>query len=394
MKRLLLTLAVPAAVILVLCAGIWLGGHPERLPSGLRDALVDQDRGLRAELQGLIDSRYYKKVDPEDLENGSLDGIARALPDDFSHYFSPEEARRFEEDLAGNFQGVGMSIQENRAGIEVVRVFEGSPAEGADIKPEDIITRVDGESIAGESTEVASAKIKGPAGTEVELTVVNPRTGKERELEVERAEIEVPVVESRVITREGVKIGVIQLFTFTEGVHAQLAKAVREMEAEGVQGIVLDLRGNGGGLLTEAVLTSSVFIEDGLIVSTRGRAEPERKYEAVGNPVDTEIPIVVLVNGGTASAAEILTGALRDRGRAVKVVGEKTFGKGVFQEVEPLSNGGSLNITVGGYYLPNGENLADDGIDPDVEARDKPRTKKDEALPSAVGELLSYLKEQ
>ena len=150
---------------------------------------------------------------------------------------------------------------------------------------------------------------------------------------------------------------------------------------------MLDLRGNGGGLLTEAQLVSSIFIEDGKIVSTRGRSRPERVLEAEGDAIDEDIPVVVLVDGGSASASEIVTGALRDRGRAT-VVGTRTFGKGLVQEVKPLSNGGVLDITVANYYLPGGKTISTAGIKPQVRAADNPDTDRDEALPTALDTLL------
>ena len=149
---------------------------------------------------------------------------------------------------------------------------------------------------------------------------------------------------------------------------------------------MLDLRGNGGGLLQEAVLVSSLFIQDGLIVSTKGRNKPEHKFEAEGDAINDEVPLVVLVDGGSASASEIVTGALRDRHRAT-VVGTRTFGKGVFQELDELSNGGVLDLTVGSYYLPSGENISNKGIKPTVRAVDRPRTERDEALPVALDAL-------
>ena len=166
---------------------------------------------------------------------------------------------------------------------------------------------------------------------------------------------------------------------------------MQKTKAKGAQGIVLDLRGNPGGELTEGRDVPSLFVKKGLIVSTKGRNSPEQKLFATGDAIDTTDPIVVLVDHGSASAAEIASGALRDTGRAT-IVGEKTFGKGVFQEVERLQNGGLLKLTVGSYYLPKGENLAGDGIDAQVKAVDNPKTKRDEALPVAERTLLGKLK--
>ena len=154
---------------------------------------------------------------------------------------------------------------------------------------------------------------------------------------------------------------------------------------------MFDLRGNGGGLLSEAVLVSSIFIEDGEIVSVRGRHRPERTQDAEGDAINEKIPVVTLVDGGSASASEIVTGALRDRKRA-KVVGTRTFGKGLVQEIQPLSNGGVLDITVANYYLPGGETISTKGIKPEIRAVDDPDTDRDEALPVAVDELLRELR--
>ena len=193
------------------------------------------------------------------------------------------------------------------------------------------------------------------------------------------------------VEKNGHKIGVVRLAQFSQGASVQVKKAVEGVKAKGAQGIVLDLRGNPGGELTEGRDVPSLFIQKGLIVSTRGRNSPEQKLFANGDAIDTKSPMVVLVDHGSASAAEIASGALRDTGRAT-VVGEKTFGKGVFQQVEPLQNGGLLKLTIGSYYLPKGENLAGDGIKPQVRALDNPKTKRDEALPVALRALQAKLR--
>ena len=376
-----------ACALLALSAGLWLGGHPESLPEPLRDAFVDEEPAVRAELIDAIEDDFIRKVDGHELEQQSLKGIVRALDDRFSSYLTPEEAAQFAQGLSGKFEGVGMNVADDKRGLKVLKVFESSPAEKAGIRTGELITAVDGRSIAGLAANVSTTRIKGPPGTKVRLEVVDPRSNRERELVVERAEIDVPVAESRVVERDGVKLGVVTLFTFAQdGAHGQLRRHIERVLGRGARGLVLDLRGNGGGLLQEAVLVASIFIEDGTIVSTKGRTKPEREFEAQGDAIPGDVPLVVLVDGGSASASEIVTGALRDSERGT-VVGTRTFGKGVFSEVEELSNGGVLDLTVGSYYLPSGENISDKGIKPSVRAPDKPRTKRDEALPVALDVL-------
>ena len=385
--------SVRSAIVAFLCAvfalfvGIWLGGHPENLPGALQDAFVDEDRALRAEVIDTIEDNFYKRVDEEQLDDASLKGIVDSLEDPFSHYLTPKEASQFNESVSGEFEGVGMNVEEDRRGLKVLRVFEGSPAAEAGIKRGDFILSVNGRSIAGVNSDVATGRIKGEAGTTVELSVVTPGDDGPRELKVERERIEVPVATGRIVERDGKKLAVVELVSFSSGAHGILRQEIDEQLKKGAEAIVLDLRGNGGGLLTEAQLVSSIFIEDGKIVSTRGRSRPERVLEAEGDAIDEDIPVVVLVDGGSASASEIVTGALRDTDRAT-VVGTRTFGKGLVQEVKPLSNGGVLDITVANYFLPGGKTITTAGIKPQVRAEDDPETERDEALPTALDTLL------
>jgi len=382
----------PQVLIALLCAliglfaGLWLGGHPRLLPDGLRTAFVEDERALRAEIISDIEQKFIRPVSAERLEDASLKGMIDSLGDRFSHYFPPREAQRFQQTVDGRFEGVGMRIEEVKRGLQVVSVFDGSPAKRAGIRQGAVVTAVDGRSIAGQSAESATARIKGPPGTSVRLTLIEPGGRDRRTVRVERARIQVPTVETDLKTVDGKRLGVAELVTFSSGAHGELAAAIRRLRAQGAQGIVLDLRGNGGGLLREAVLVASLFIEDGPIVSTDGRNRPRRVYEAEGDAVAPRLPLVVLVDGGSASASEIVAGAVLDRRRG-QVVGEKTFGKGVFQEVEPLSNGGALDLTVGRYYLPNGANIGTRGIVPKTKAKDKTRTGRDEALPVALDAL-------
>ena len=382
-----------SAVVAFLCAvvalfvGIWLGGHPESLPGPIRDAFVEEDRALRAEVVDTIKDNFYKPIDEDKLEDASLKGIVDSLDDQYSHYLTPEEAEQFQESVSGEFEGVGMNVEEDRRGLKVLRVFEGSPAGRAGIGEGDLILAVNGRSIAGVNSEVATGRIKGPSGTRVRLEVFTPGDERPRTVSVERARIEVPVATGRIVRRDGHKVGVVELISFSSGAHGLLRRQIQDLLDKGAEAIVLDLRGNGGGLLSEAVLASSIFIEDGEIVSVRGRARPERVEDAEGDAIDEGVPVAVLVDGGSASASEIVTGALRDRGRAT-VVGARTFGKGLVQEVERLSNGGVLDLTVANYYLPGGETIGRDGIKPQVRARDDRSTERDEALPVALDAVL------
>ena len=283
-----------------------------------------------------------------------------------------------------------MNVEQDKRGLKVLRVFDRSPAERAGIRRGDFIVAVNGRSIAGVNSEVATSRIKGPAGTAVELRVFTPGEERDRTVKVKRERIEVPVARGRLVERDGHKVGVAELLSFSAGAHGLLRRRSTGSCDQGAEAIVLDLRGNGGGLLSEAVLVSSIFIEDGKIVSVRGRHRPERTQTPRATR-STEVPVVVLVDGGSASASEIVTGALRDRGRAT-VVGTRTFGKGLVQEVERLSNGGVLDLTVANYYLPGGKTISTKGIKPQVRAADDPDTDRDEALPVALDELLRELR--
>jgi carboxyl-terminal processing protease len=381
-------LAVLLPVVLI--AGIWLGGHPGNLPGFVRDAFVGDSEGrLYDEALDTIADNYYREVDKDKLVDESLDAGVKSLDDRFSAYFDPKAYKEFEEATDGAFEGVGMNVAEVERGLRVLTVFENSPAERGGIRAGDVITAVDGRSLQGKTSEQATTLIKGPAGTEVTLQVA---TGKQepRDIRLKRARVDVPVVKAEMEESGGRKIAHVRLAGFTSGAHGEVRKAVDDLLGKGAQGVVLDLRNNGGGLLNEAVLISSIFIDDGTIVSTDGRTRPKRVFEAAGDAIDDKIPVVVLVNRESASASEIVTGALQDRDRA-EVVGTRTFGKGVFQEVRQLSNGGALDITVGEYFTPSGRNLGGGGvkqgagIEPDVKAEDDVKTKKrDEALEVAV----------
>ena len=377
-----------AALIVVLCAGIWLGGHPGKLPEFLRDRFVDDSAGLNLEATELIEDNYFRPVGAGELTNSSLQGMVRELRlrhrDRFSDYFSPESLARFNDEIAGRFSGIGLTVTEVKQGLRIEKVFPGSPAEQAGLESGDLIVSVEGKSIAGESSEVSTEKIKGPEGTDVTIGVKGSADGKVRELEIERAQISLPNVTGKVEKSGGHALGYVRMVSFSEGVHAQMREAVQKVEKQGAEGIVLDLRGNGGGLLEEAVLTASIFLpKDEVVVTTNSRTQGHAVYKTAGDNLP-KVPLVVLIDRNTASAAEILTAALADDAGA-KTVGTRSYGKGVFQQEIGLSNGGALKLTIGEYFTPDGVNLANShGIHPDVRAPDLLQTKRDEGLERAL----------
>ena len=237
--RLRTALVAIFGVLIALCAGIWLGGHPERLPTGVRDVFVDDpDRAVRAELIDMVEENFYKPVDKDKLQDASLRAIVESLGDRYSHYLPPKEARALEESVSGRFDGVGMSVEQDKRGLRVLNVFERSPASEAGIRKGDLIVAVNGKSLAGVSSELATARIKGPPGTSVRLGVMTPSTDDERTLKVTRRRITVPVAEGRVVDRDGQKVGVVRLMGFSEGAHGLLRREIEpllEREAEGLR---------------------------------------------------------------------------------------------------------------------------------------------------------------
>jgi carboxyl-terminal processing protease len=384
------TVGLTAALLFMLAAGLWIGGHPARMPPVLRDVFVDESAGLTAEASELIEDNYYRPVSQGNLIDSSLQGMVRGLRrryhDRFSDYFSPQSLARFDEEIEGHFSGIGLTVTGQKDGLRVETVFKRSPADRAGIAVGETIVSVDGRSIAGLDSNAATELIKGPEGSEVTVGVRDPKTGKTRQLHLTRAQISLPVVSSKLETVNGKKLGYARLTTFSEGADVPLRRAVRRLQRKGAKGLVLDLRGNGGGLLEEAVLTASIFLpKDETVVSTDSRTQGHAVYKTKGGNLPP-LPIVVLIDRNTASAAEILTAALADDAGA-KTVGARSYGKGVFQQEVDLSNGGALKLTVGEYFTPDGTNLAGKGIHPDVPARDVPGTARDEALERALGVL-------
>lgn len=387
MKTVLKLAALAVTLAFTLLVGMRLGGDPSLLPPGIRELSGAPSSASFDEAIGLIERDYYRKVNGDALQNAGISAAVGKLRDRFSAYLDPREYRTFRNNQNPHFSGVGLDVRFSAEGLFVVRTFPGTPAEKAGIRQGETVIAVNGRSLRGRGIDASTALVQGRPGSTVRLTV-KASDGKRRTIEVKRARILVPSVESRtVVGPGGRKVGVVALSGFVEGAGAQVAKAVRGQLDSGAKAIVLDLRGNGGGLLDEAVSVASVFIAKGTIVVTKGRNRPRQVYRASGDAIARGVSVVVLVDGETASASEIVAGAVQDSRRGI-VVGSRTFGKGVFQEITELSNGGALDITVGEYFTPAGRNLGGGGVrkgagvDPDIRVAPTAGTRA--ALDAAV----------
>jgi carboxyl-terminal processing protease len=380
--------AFGVALVALLIVGIWLGGHPSKLPGFAREAFTEEPTSLVGEASEIIKGNYFRKVGNTELGNASLQGMVRELrkrhKDRFSDYFSPESLEGFNTQIEGHFSGVGLSVIEVKKGLKVVKVFKRSPAEEGGVDVGDTIVAVEGESIAGLDSTEATQKIKGPEGTEVTVTLEKPKTHRKVEKTLTRANVVLPNVSSRVFKIGGKKIGYVRLLSFSSEASKQLAHGIEKLNDERVEGIVLDLRDNPGGLLDEAVTSASLFLPEGeVVVSTKSRTKGSTERQSGPGKI-VDVPFDVLIDRGTASAAEIMTAALQDDAHAT-VVGTRSYGKGVFQEEHDLANGGALKLTVGEYFTPSGENLArTGGIHPEVKVVDNPHTAVDEARQKAL----------
>jgi carboxyl-terminal processing protease len=364
----------------------------------LQDLLPESGEQSRAaEAQQVIEDSYFRPTDSEDLQNASIEGMVKRISkendDKFSHYFDPATFKQFEASTSGKFSGIGVTVTETKRGLRVAQVFDGAPAEDADIDVGDVIVGVNGKPLKGVSADAAAAQIKGPPGTSVELAVVDGQTGKRSDVEVERANVKVPAVTGKMEKVDGHEVAYVALAGFTRGAHGELRDEIEKLDDKGAEGLVFDLRGNGGGLVDEAVLVQSIFQEDGPVVTIEGRARDKKTFDVTGDPLPDIGPIAVLVDGNTASASEIVSAALKENDLAT-IVGTRTYGKGVFQEVIPLDAGGALDITVGEYLTSDGTSILGKGVTPDIRVEDKDVSDGDAVLDAGLERVGSELQGQ
>ena len=306
-------------------------------------------------------------VTKKSLMQGALKGMMESLDDPHSVYFTKEEMKGFQEDIKGKYVGVGMVIQKKVGeALTVVSPIEDGPAYKVGIKPKDKVIEIDGESTYNLTSEEASKRLKGKANTVVKVKVYREVNKMTKVFELKRETIELKYVKSKMLDGG---IGYLRLTQFGDNVYPDMKKALEDLQTKGMKGLILDLRSNPGGELGQSIKIASMFIEKGKIVSTRQKKGEESVYTREGKYFGN-FPMVVLINGGSASASEIVSGALKDHKRAT-LIGEKTFGKGSVQTLLPLPDGDGIKITIAKYYTPNGISIDGTGIEPDTKIEDK-----------------------
>lgn len=361
-------------------AGALVGGLAAGVATGIAAPSNDKLDALKrfSQVLDMVERFYVKDVPTKDLVNGALKGMLQDL-DPHSTLLSVEEYKDMQETTSGEFYGIGVEITSEANQLTVVTPIEDTPADKAGMRAGDVIFSVNGKLTQELSLQEAVSQIRGPKGTEVELTILRRDAKAPLTMRIKRDAIPLISVKSRVLEPGHHWIRVTR---FSERTTADLQDALKAAAKgkDGIKGIVLDLRNNPGGLLDQAVGVADAFLSDGVIVSMRGRQDDAtREFRAKKQNADVTAPVVVLVNAGSASASEIVAGALGDRKRAL-IVGEATFGKGSVQNIIPLSDGSGLKITVALYYTPSGRSIQAEGIVPDLEIPFELSKKEDDGL--------------
>ncbi len=320
---------------------------------------------LFGEVLEKIKKDYVDDVNQSKIMDSAINGVLQSL-DPYSAYMSPELFKEMQTDTRGEFGGLGIEIGMESGVVKVISPIDDTPAEQAGIKAGDFIVKIGNEQVQGKSLMEAVKLMRGPVGTSIKLTIRRKNVKKSLEFEIIRKIIEIKSVNSEILGREK-NLGYIRLKSFNENSDKQFLKIVKQFENKfQVDGYILDLRNNPGGLLSQAINITDFFLDDGEIVSTKGRKASEtRKFFAKKGDEINGKPVIILINNGSASASEIFAGALKDHKRAI-ILGENSYGKGSVQSIIPLRNGGGMRLTISKYYLPSGKSISEVGVTPDI----------------------------
>jgi carboxyl-terminal processing protease len=353
-------------IVLAFILGVWTESRTLLLSAGIPPNARD-DFGLMAEAWNLIQRDYVDRsaVRAQPLTYGAISGMVDALGDTgHSTFLSPEMLKEEQDFTQGQFEGVGLEVQAKNGQIVIVAPIDGSPAQKAGLRPGQIIVKVDGQDVRGLSLAQVAQKIMGPAGTSVTLTLEDPQTGQTHEFTLDRAKIEIHNVTWHVVP--GTDIAHLRIAGFSQGVTQELQQALQDIQSQGYAKLILDLRNNPGGLLSEAIGVSSQFLTGGDVLKERNAKGEITPVVVEPGGIATQIKMVVLINAGTASAAEIVSGALQDAHRAA-FIGETTFGTGTVLNQFPLSDGSALLLATEEWLTPDGKSIWHNGITPDIQ---------------------------
>ncbi|PIZ00541.1 hypothetical protein COY62_02055 [bacterium (Candidatus Howlettbacteria) CG_4_10_14_0_8_um_filter_40_9] len=360
-------------IMLAFMSGWYFGHFDQEIKSkGFTPQILNKDSNSNVDFSifwktwDLVNSKYDGPIDPQKLLYGAIKGMVDSLDNPYTVFMDPDEAKQFEQELSGSISGIGAEVGIKNNLLSVITPIKGSPAEKAGLRTGDVITKIDEEDTLNMSLNEAVMKIRGAEGTKVKLAIV--RSGKEEIFEIVRAKITIESVKWEVKNGD---IGYIEISRFDEDTAQKLREAKSELISKGVKGIVLDLRNNPGGFLDSSIDVSSEFLKSGVVViEKRTDGSDEHKFSASGKGryTDTKVPVAVLVNEGSASASEIVAGALQDHGRGA-LIGVKTFGKGSVQEIEDTGQGTTLRITVAHWFTPKGRSIDKEGLNPDIEVK-------------------------
>tara|TARA_B100001250_G_scaffold408039_1_gene429769 strand:+ start:446 stop:1582 length:1137 start_codon:yes stop_codon:yes gene_type:complete len=320
---------------------------------------------LFGEVLEKIKKDYVDEVDQSEMMDSAINGVLQSL-DPYSAYMSPELFQEMQTDTLGEFGGLGIEIGMESGVVKVISPIDDTPAAKAGIKAGDYIVKIGDEQVQGKSLMEAVKLMRGPVGTSIKLTVRRKNVKKSLEFKITRKIIEIKSVNSKILGKNK-NLGYIRLKSFNENSDKQFLNIIKQFEKDSkIEGYILDLRNNPGGLLTKAINITDFFLNDGEIVSTKGRQASEtRKFFAKKGDEIRGKPIIILINNGSASAAEIFAGALKDHKRAI-ILGENSYGKGSVQSIIPLQNGGGMRLTISKYYLPSGDSISEVGVTPDI----------------------------
>lgn len=344
-------------------------------------------------LSDVIDQYYYKDITDEEKMEGIYKGLMSSTNDKYTDYYSPKEFKDLMVTMEGDYGGIGATLSQDKATkeVSVVEVYEGSPAARAGLERGDIVISVDGHLGTDESLDDFVQRIRGEEGTSIEM--VYKRDDQEKTIEITREEVIVPSVSHRMLDD---KIGYIRISSFVNGTQKDFEDALADLQSQGMQGIVFDMRDNGGGMVDSVVAILDDILPAGTVVYTMDKSGKREDYTS-DDAKKIDIPVTVLVNENTASAAEIFTGAIRDFNYGT-IIGTNTFGKGIVQSTVPLSDGSAVKITVATYYTPSGECIHEKGIKPDIELEfsyaDENPTEYDELKDNQVQKAMEVLGEK